>query len=174
MDINHIGHTTIHTPNRDIHLKNVLYVPRAQKNLISIQCLASDNYAFLEFHPNFFVIKDQATRNTILKGRCHKGLYPLPVSLAKQAFGAAKLSFARWHSRLGHPFIPIVRQIIRSNDLPCLEESNNESVCNACQQAKSHQLPYPKSTSVSTVPLELFSQMCGVLRLNQLGANNIM
>jgi hypothetical protein len=80
MDISHIGHTTVHTPVRDIHLKNILHIPQAQKNLISVHRLASDNFAFLEFHPNFFVIKDQATRNTILKGRCHKGLYPLPAA----------------------------------------------------------------------------------------------
>jgi histone deacetylase 1/2 len=162
MDISHIGHTTVHTPVRDIHLKNILHIPQAQKNLISVHRLASDNFAFLEFHPNFFVIKDQATRNTILKGRCHKGLYPLPAAQKKQAFGATKLSFAKWHSRLGHPSFPIVKQIIHSNKLPCLDESSNESVCNACQQAKSHQLPYPKSTSVSTVPLELiFSDVWG-------------
>jgi histone deacetylase 1/2 len=35
-------------------------------------------------------------------------------------------------------------------------------VCNACQQANIHQLPYPKSTSVSTIPLELvFSDVWG-------------
>ncbi len=28
-------------------------------------------------------------------------------------------------------------------------------MCDACQQAKSHQLPYPKSSSISSVPLEL-------------------
>lgn len=28
-------------------------------------------------------------------------------------------------------------------------------MCDACQQTKSHQLPYPKSTSISTRPLEL-------------------
>jgi hypothetical protein len=35
-------------------------------------------------------------------------------------------------------------------------------VCDACQKAKSHQLPYPKSSSVSSVPLELvFSDVWG-------------
>jgi histone deacetylase 1/2 len=41
-------------------------------------------------------------------------------------------------------------------------QSNKLSVCGACQQAKSHQLPYPISTSVSTKPLELvFSDVWG-------------
>jgi len=48
------------------------------------------------------------------------------------------------------------------NNLPCLGESNKESVCDACQKAKSHQLPYPKSHSVSSQPLQLiFSDVWG-------------
>ena len=76
MDISYIGHTTVHTPTRDIHLNNVLYVPQAKKNLVSVHRLAADNNAFLEFHPDFFLIKDQKSKNTLLKGRCYKGLYP--------------------------------------------------------------------------------------------------
>jgi histone deacetylase 1/2 len=35
-------------------------------------------------------------------------------------------------------------------------------VCDACQQGKHHQLPYPRSTSVSTSPMELiFSDVWG-------------
>ncbi len=46
-------------------------------------------------------------------------------------------------------------KVISSNKLPCLRESNKESVCDACQKAKSHQLPYSNSLSVSNKPLEL-------------------
>lgn len=39
---------------------------------------------------------------------------------------------------------------------------NNKHICDACQQGKSHQLPYPKSTSVSSSPLDLvFSDVWG-------------
>jgi histone deacetylase 1/2 len=42
------------------------------------------------------------------------------------------------------------------------QDSCNLSVCDPCQQAKSHQLPYPISTSVSIVPLRLvFSDVSG-------------
>jgi histone deacetylase 1/2 len=55
----------------------------------------------------------------------------------------------------------VVHQVLRDNVIP-FSESNKESVCDACQMAKSHQLPYPKSTSVSTSPLELvFSDVWG-------------
>jgi hypothetical protein len=66
------------------------------------------------------------------------------------------------HSRLGHPAFPIVRHIVQSRNLPCLAESKSQTVCDSCQHAKSHQLPYGVSTSVSTVPFELvFSDVWG-------------
>jgi hypothetical protein len=45
--------------------------------------------------------------------------------------------------------------VVSKNSLPCVSDSSPDLVCDACQQAKSHQLPYPKSSSVSTSPLEL-------------------
>jgi hypothetical protein len=113
------------------------------------------------------LIKDRDTRKIIHRGRCVGGLYPLISSLkssqsSKYAFVAIKPSQSKWHSRLGHPSFDIVRQIISKNKLPCVRDSSNLSVCDPCQQAKSHQLPYPISTSVSTVPLQLvFSDVWG-------------
>jgi hypothetical protein len=55
-----------------------------------------------EFHPNSFVIKDQATKRVIHQGRCRDGLYPLGaqssgVESTKKVFGAIKPSISRWH-----------------------------------------------------------------------------
>jgi hypothetical protein len=58
MKISHIGHTTIYTTSKNIHLNNVLYVLEATKNLVSIHRLAKDNYVFVEFHLYFFCIRD--------------------------------------------------------------------------------------------------------------------
>jgi hypothetical protein len=136
-------------------------VPSAKKNLVSVHRLAADNHAFLEFHPDFFLIEDQATKKTLLEGKCRGGLYPLPQS-RHEVHSAIKPSTARWHSRLGHPAFPIVHRVISSNNLPCAREDPQQSICDACQQAKSHQLPYPKSTSVSQSPLDLiFSDVWG-------------
>lgn len=155
MSIKHVGHAIVPTPSRPLHLKNVLHVPEAAKNLVSVHKLVADNYAFLEIHGKYFLIKDKATRRTILEGPCRRGLYPLPArSSLRQAF-VAMPSFERWHGRLGHPSKPIVLRILSQNKLPCLSNSVNESVCDACQQAKCHQLPFPRSTSVSNNPLEL-------------------
>jgi histone deacetylase 1/2 len=55
----------------------------------------------------------------------------------------------------------VVQQIIRENKLSHSLEIN-PFVCDSCQLSKSHQLPYPVSISVSTVPFEqVFSDVWG-------------
>lgn len=69
MKINQVGHSIVSTPKRNLHLKNILYVPQANKSLVSVHKLASDNRAFLEFHPDHFLIKEQETKRTLLRGK---------------------------------------------------------------------------------------------------------
>jgi hypothetical protein len=64
------------------------------------------------------------------------------------------------NSLLGHPSFEVVRRVISTNNLPCSSEVNKETVCDACQQAKSHQLLYSVSTSKSSAPLELIFFRC--------------
>lgn len=75
-------------------------------------------------------------------------------SLNKQALGVVKVSKDSWHSRLGHPSSQVVQQVLSRHNLPFHKESNNH-VCDACQQGKSHQLPFVRSTSTSSRPLDL-------------------
>lgn len=94
-----------------------------------------------------------------------QGLYPLIPrfrSFNKQVCGVIKLSSERWHARLEHPSFFIVQQVLRNNHLPCVGERSLETICGSCQKAKTHQLPYPISTSVSVKPLKLtFSDVSG-------------
>jgi hypothetical protein len=50
MPINHIGQSTIYTHDRDLILKNILHVPNASKNLVSVHKFTYDNNIFFEFH----------------------------------------------------------------------------------------------------------------------------
>jgi hypothetical protein len=92
----------------------------------------------------------------------------LPVAISfnngslQQAYSAAKLSLSQLHSHLGLPSYSTVSQIVSNNKLAITRESSSLSVCDACQQGKSHQLPYPNSSSVSKNPLKLiFSDVQG-------------
>lgn len=66
-----------------------------------------------------------------------------------------------WHGRLGHASASVVSRVLSNHKLSFIPDENDK-VCDACQQGKSHQLPFPKSTSVSTSALELvFSHVWG-------------
>jgi len=166
MQINHVGHSTLFSPIRDIHLNNVLHVPSAHKSLVSAHRLVKDNNAFLELHPHHFSLKEQVTKKTLLEGRCKDGLYPLKSHSSnhtppnKQVLGVVKASTSLWHSRLASS--PIVQKILSRHNISSVSVLNNSVVCDACQMGKSHQLPYPKSNSVSSKPFELvFSDVWG-------------
>jgi hypothetical protein len=58
MNISYIDQTTFPTPSHSILLKDILYVPRSKKNLVSAHHLTSDDSIFIELHPTFFPIKD--------------------------------------------------------------------------------------------------------------------
>jgi hypothetical protein len=76
MRINYIGNSTLQTPTRNLHLNKILHVPSTQKNLLSIHKLTTDNPIFIEYHSRYFLVKDQATRKILLRGKCRGGLYP--------------------------------------------------------------------------------------------------
>ena len=127
--------------------------------------ILSQFIALLEIIKFLLKFTDQATKKILLKGRCVRGLYPLissPSIKNKHAFSISKPSAVRWHSRLGHPSFCIVQQVLSNYELPYSNKSSIESVCDSCQRAKSHQLPYERSTSASTYPLQLvFSDVWG-------------
>ena len=112
----------------------------------------------MEFHPNFFLLKDRATKKILHQGRCEGGLFPLVshgASMSKQALGVNKPSISRWHSLLGHPTFPIVKRVLENNGLLSLSDNSSKSVCDLCQRVKSHKLPYGRSNTTSSIPLEL-------------------
>jgi hypothetical protein len=133
-------------------------------HVISHLFIALNNDVFLELHP-FFLIKDQHTRCTLLHDRCRNGLYPIPsleLPSGKMCLSAIKPSSEQWNVRFGHPSFKVVSRVLHTHNLSFVSNKNEAHVCDACQWAKSHKLPFPKSISVSKVPLELmFSDVRG-------------
>jgi histone deacetylase 1/2 len=142
------------------------------RNLLSVKKLTHDNNVFVEFHPNDVFVKDRDSREIIISGRSRDGLYPIGAPPVNQVFSSVHVSSAKWHCRLGHPATPVVQHVLHRHALP-IESSNKDSfVCDACQQGKSHQLPFPLSTHVIKTPLELiYSDVWGPAQTSVSGHN---
>ena len=57
MDITHIGNSIVKTPEKILHLNNVLHVPDASKNLVSVHRFTLDNKVLIIFYPYCFVVQ---------------------------------------------------------------------------------------------------------------------
>uniref|UniRef100_A0A2N9GIZ9 Reverse transcriptase Ty1/copia-type domain-containing protein n=1 Tax=Fagus sylvatica TaxID=28930 RepID=A0A2N9GIZ9_FAGSY len=126
LPIKHVGTTHVLSPSSSFQLNDVLHVPQISQNLLSIQKFTTDTNTFVELHPQFFSVKDQATRRTLVHGPSRNGLYPFPFFIKKHhqsnknptAFVGERVSHPQWHSRLGHPALRTVSKIISRFGLP--------------------------------------------------------
>jgi hypothetical protein len=165
LSVKHIGTSQIHTPSLAFKLFDVLHVPNICKNLISVQKFTQDTNTFFEFHPSYFLLKDRATGKLLHRGPSNHGLYSFfsasNNSHPPSAFMGERASVSAWHSRLGHPALKVVRQVLSSFQLP-VSTNKSYSPCSACLGSKSTQLPFPTSTTRVTAPLHLiFSDVWG-------------
>ena len=133
-------------------LNQVLHVPQLSTNLISVSKFCTDNAVFFEFHSTHFFVKDQVTKQTLLKGWLRDGLYEFPSSSSTHAFVSTSsvptLTLgAIWHSRLGHPAAPILSKALASCNPSVSFQINKIAPCKICPLAKSHSLPYSLSSS---------------------------
>ncbi|XP_016737942.1 uncharacterized protein [Gossypium hirsutum] len=154
--ITSVGNAVTPTTQKLLHLSNVLCVPSIRKNLLSVSKFATNNNVFFEFHPSYCVIKDIQTREILLLGQVRDGLYhfsvssssliPFVNSAALQYCSPNTDVFSLWHKRLGHPVDTIVKNVLASCQISC-NKSHITSVCVACQQGKSHKLPFSRSNT---------------------------
>jgi histone deacetylase 1/2 len=165
MEIKHIGHSILHTPHSSFSLNNILHVPSASKNLLSVHKITRENNVFIEFRPFIFLNQEPNNTKNSVSGPCYGGLYPLvPISneSSKHAFITIKSSSSTWNCCLGNPSSFVAQQVLIKNKIAYFPEIT-PYVCDSYQLAKSNQLPYVPyhiSTSVSTSPLEQVFNKC--------------
>jgi histone deacetylase 1/2 len=171
--ISHIGQASLPThTSKKLHLTNVLHVLSVTRNLLSVRKITRDNNVFVEFHPSDVFVKDRETRDVLLSGHSYHGLYELDVLPAYQVFSGVCVSSSQWYSRLGHPATPIVCHVLHRHELPVQSSRHSDTVCDACQQGKSHQLPFSESSRVVKTTLELiFSDVWGHTQTSVSGYN---
>ena len=171
MHIHHVGQSTIPTSSKSLKLRDVLHVPSVTRSLMSVRRFSIDNNVLFEFHPHYFFIKDRRTREVLLRGQCRGGLYRVDLPTIKHIFSSVKVSCDKWHCHLGHPATQIVQHVLHNNQLPT-EALHNNVICDACQQGKSHQLPFALSSREISRPLEIiYSDVWGHAQTSVSGHN---
>ena len=173
LPIPHTGYSSFTTfdPRKSLVLKDVLHVPSLTKNLLSISQFTTDNNVILEFDSTCCLIKDKSSKQVLLTGTLHEGLYQLQtsnfnkgstVSVNPLAFNCTtdtnpvphgSNAASIWHQRLGHPTQPIL-----AKTLSCISPSltcKSSNFCDACQLGKMHQFSFKPSNNNTTAPFEL-------------------
>lgn len=151
LSIAHIGHCTLHTSHQPILLNNVLHVPAITKNLISISKLLQDNDLIIEFTNSQCLVKDPKTSHLLLQAELVKGLYKISSCQLALITGTSSINGDLWHQRLGHPSSSVMQVLTKENFIP----SSKFALCDACERAKSHRLPYTDSTRITSSMLQL-------------------
>jgi hypothetical protein len=142
------GHTA--TSNKEgtikltdgLKLKNVLYVPELNCNLISISQLSDESNCNVQFTTNLCAIQDRTSKMLIGAGERRDGLYffrEVPKVKACRVEGMNQLEV--WHKRLGHPSWKTTR-LVSSCDGSRVSELQNK-VCDTCQRAKQTREKFP-------------------------------
>lgn len=130
-------------------------MPHINKNLLSVYHFSKDNNVFFEFHPSFFCVKDLFLGAILHSSKRNNGLYPMhslkEVVQSSVAYLGERVSLDQWRSRLGHPTLCLVHQVVSKNNLTVLNNKSS-SVCNACQLGRSYRLPFHLSSAISKCP----------------------
>lgn len=157
--ITHTGLSTLSTPQRTLLLNNVLRVPQISNNLVSVKKLCTDNSVSVEFFPTVFQVKDLNSGAKILQGKSRDGGYEWPSSVKPSSspsafYSSAKCPLSLWHSRLGHPALTILNNVVSHSSLP-ISNKDSSFHCINCLVSKSHKTPFSNSSLTSSHPLEL-------------------
>ena len=127
-------------------LKDVLFVPQFNFNLISISCLINDNLMpriMVTFLDDKFILQDAATKRMIGKGNKHEGLYVLNTDSSFDLCSVLinQVSTRIWHNRLGH--LSFKRLECLQGQLNCDASTMNKvGPCYVCPLAKQRRLSF--------------------------------
>lgn len=137
LTIRHTGSSKLIFSHATFILKHLLHVPHIKKNLVSVSQFTRVTMFTLNFTLHFFCVRDPLTCNTLLCGRSRVGLYSFPTCPPppRLALLGERAFIDRWHCRLGHPFLRIVNQVVRTHHLATLKNKLS-SIYPACCMGK--------------------------------------
>lgn len=152
-----------------ITLQNVLYVQDFKYNLLSISKLLEDNDFVALFTQKGFMVQDPTTKRIVADGNKESGLYKLQAAgfQHRHITGDTLLhtkeeeplrivnnvdckDLLLMHTRLGHASLSKMSHL---DDIS--SEVLSKFICDSCQMAKFHRVPFSVSNSRATTLFEL-------------------
>lgn len=177
------GEVMLHTSDAAFLLQDVLLIPEATENLISVRHATKRGVDFL-FRKDCCEIG--CNGNTLATAPC-KGdaIYyltgwserrpgePMPALVSR-----TKETPQLWHERFGHlGYENLARALDMvtgiNTSVEEIKEAADGGLCEPCVLGKQHRSPFKKSTNATTQPLELVhTDVCGPLPITSLGGSN--
>ena len=155
---------------KDIILRNVLYVPDASANLLSVKAVAANGHS-TTFTEDGIVIRENSSGKIVATGRPHCGLYamdmvvvqPIRVNLSKP-----DLSLPPYHGCFAHQDKQHVKQLLKRLNVRISPE--DDGLCDGCATGKMHRSPFrPRKDRATKVGEVIHSDVCGPMEVPSIG-----
>jgi len=157
--IHGIGTTRFLTKN----VKDILYLPDFNSNLLSVSKITQELNCNVIFSPNKLTFQDRESEKTIGEGWLKNGLYYLEENNNKCLLSLNSVNRDKLlHFRFGHPSDYVLNKLFCYN----LDSKN----CDVCKFSKQTRLPFPLSVSMSEKCFDLIhSNVWGPAPVNSQG-----
>ena len=129
----------------DIILKNVLDVPEASANLLSVRAVAASGHS-ITFCDQGISTREKTSGKIIVHGKSHCGLCASDMTVMKPAYTTRVYlarpipSLQQYHEHFAHQDKQYVKQLLERIKIEAPPE--DDGICHGCVAERMHRLPY--------------------------------